>query len=211
MCKLEDEILKIAKITDAKDDFEFVEKDERHRKAIEFLNKLDKEEASADKSYTWTADYARQLWDGGVKIFSTIDEKADSIIKYLGGGTGIFALGIIAKIDSHNYYLAWLCAPSILCSLLAIYLAICARRPRGVPSLPPISQAFKFAEDYQNPTSAQRAFLGHWNLACIDMDLVCTRKAHLLEVAMKFYFAALGFLILPLLVAAAYPPGAAPS
>src|SRR5262249_7329045 len=41
--------------------------------------------------YKWLLDYARLLWDECNKTFASLDEKAENIIRYLGGGTGLFA------------------------------------------------------------------------------------------------------------------------
>lgn len=198
MSKLENDILKVAKATRPEADFDFLEEDEDHRNAKDLLQA----DIQPDKDYSWLIDYSERLWDSYTKVFSTIDEKSDSIIKYLGGGTGIFTLGIIAKTDASNYFLIWWCLPSLISSLIAIFLAVCARRPRGVPSLPPISQAKRYAEMYQDAKEAQAAFVAQWNLACVDMKLICRRKADFLELATWFYFAAISFLGLPLLVAA---------
>ena len=206
--KIEDEIFETARKigaigSDPEADSRFLEKYKDHQKAVEFLQA----EGSAQRDYEWLVDYSKYLWEQRVRIFTTIDEKADSIIKYLGGGTAIFALGIIAKADSSNYFLIFWCLPAVLCSLGSILFAVIARMPRGVPSLPPIIQVInEYVEVYENAKAAQTAFLGQWNLACVDMKLICHRKSWFLGWATWLYLFAIALLILPLLVAAIHPP-----
>jgi hypothetical protein len=174
-----------------------------HKEALEFLQS----DGNPSRDYSWAYEYAKSLWEHRTKVFAIIDDKADSIIKYLGGGTGIFALGIIAKVDSSNAYLAFWCLPAVVCALTSICFAVSARRVREVPSPPTVSQAIKeYVDSYDTADQAKAAFLGQWNLACVDMQIVCDRKSWFVEKATSLYFWALALLVVPLLVAIAYPP-----
>jgi hypothetical protein len=204
MNTLEDDILKHASVIEPLPDLAFLERDERHRDAVAFL----RAPKTPNGDIEWLAEYGKDLWTDSKAIFARIDDKADSIIKYLGGGTGIFALGVLAKVDATTAYLVFCCLPAIVCSLISVFLATLARRPRGVPSLPSVENAMRYAE--MDGIKGEVEFIAQWNLACTDMKLVCLRKAHLLELATWLYVAAIGFLVLPLLAAGIWPPPANP-
>jgi hypothetical protein len=181
----------------------FVTNDQDHQTATKFMHSS---AAIPGAHYEWVSRYAKDLWDHRLKIFTSLDDKSDGIIKYLGGGTGLFALGVLAKVDSGNVYLVLWTLPALICALMSLFLAIKARKPQLVSSLPSVQKAMTYADENPNEDEALAAFLGQWNLACEHMRLICLRKAFLIEVSTWFYSLALGLLLLPLIVAAFCPP-----
>jgi hypothetical protein len=161
--------------------------------------------------YGWVNEYAQALWEDRNKTFAVLDEKADSIIKYLGAGMGVFVLGILAKIDVHNAYLALSALPAVLSAVASVYTAIRARNPAFTPNLPSVESAKGYAEAEGNEEQARAAFLGQWHLACEDLRLVNEKKAALVARAGGLYFVALLLLLIPAGVASFHPPKGATS
>jgi hypothetical protein len=81
---------------------QYIEKAEAHKRAVEFMHEST---AKDGVEYKWVWEYAKELWELRSKVFNVLDDKADGIIKYLGGGTGLFAIGLLAKADSTSSYL----------------------------------------------------------------------------------------------------------
>jgi hypothetical protein len=156
--------------------------------------------------YHWTWEYARELWAYHNSVFATLDDKAEDIVKYLGGGTGLFVLGVLAKVDINNYYLAWWSLPAVVLALVAVLLALWSKKVGPFPNLPTVQNAVAYAEDKKNAREATAAFLGQWNLACEGAKAVCDRKAILVERGAYLVYAAMFSLLLPLVVAAYWPP-----
>jgi hypothetical protein len=181
-----------------------MERDSAHQDALRFMQDF---EAKDGVDYEWVSDYANGLWDHRVKIYSTLDDKADAIIRYLGGGTGLFALGVLAKVEPANAYLVYWSMPAVLSALVSLFFAARVKIPSFAPSAPTVKQAIvEFADADATPKKAKAEFLGHLHLACEDMKLVCNRKAAWLEWATRLYIAALFLLAMPLAVAAYCPP-----
>jgi hypothetical protein len=154
-------------------------------------------------NYDWVWDYAKEQWGYRVGSFESLETKADDIIKYLGGGTGLFAIGVLAKVDSSTVWIALATLPAVMLALFSLYYAVKAKRPDFAPSLPGIDNAKEYADGSKE---AKVAFLGQWHAACTDMKLVCRWKAGLVEKSIRFFWLAVTFLLLPLLVGIVHPP-----
>jgi hypothetical protein len=182
----------------------FVRKSEAYATAVAFMGSA---AAKENAEYKWVLDYAKGLWEYRNKVFVSLDEKAESIIKYLGGGTGLFALGALAKVDTSNNYIAFSALPAIGAALLAILFALLSKMPSAFPGLPAVKEAKECADDLETENAATGAFLGQWNYACEMARLVCGRKARRIAWATGFAYVSLSLLLLPLLVAIYYPHG----
>jgi hypothetical protein len=179
----------------------FLTNDKAHKDAVAFMEAV---AARPEIDYKWVSDYAKSLWEHRLKLFAVLDDKADGIIKYLGGGTGLFALGVLAKVDSSTAYIAWCTMPAVLLALCSIGLAMWSRRPRLSAGLPSVKNAIDYANNLPKESEALGAFLGQWNLACEDMRLVCARKAIL--VAVRPYASRELFRVRDLIVLSSGPP-----
>jgi hypothetical protein len=176
---------------------------ESYQKALEFMKTAT---AKAGIKYDWVLDYAKEYWDYRRKVLENLDEKSDSIIKYLGGGIGLTALGILGKIDDKNAYLVVWLLPSLITALAAIVLAAWARSPRPVSGLPRIEDAVLHYAEKEGTLGdspevreekAKVAFLGQWELSCERIRLVALQKAQTIRQATFCYVLALGLLLLP--------------
>jgi hypothetical protein len=182
----------------------FVEKDEAYKRALEFMEAATAKEGVED--YKWVLDYAKGLWEYRNKVFALLDEKAEGIIKYLGGGTGLFAIAALAKVDSSNNYIAFWTLPAIVVALVAILLALLSKAPGPFPSPPTIENAKQYADGLKTEQAAIAAFLGQLNLACEKARLICECKAKVVGCAVIATYTALALLLVPLLVAISQPP-----
>jgi hypothetical protein len=180
-----------------------VESNEDHVFAANFMEEF---RAKPNIKYGWVSSYARDLWDERKKVHSLVDEKADSIVKYLGGGTGIFAILALSKVDINNAYLIGWALPAVLCAIISLFFAALARRPTFSPNLPTVDSAIGYAEEDENEEIGKTNFLGQWTLACEDMRLAIEIKSRYLVWSSRFYCIALALLLLPLAAAFCMPP-----
>jgi Type II secretion system (T2SS), protein G len=175
-----------------------VEECEAYRNAKDFLSNS---VAVQGVNYKWVADYAKYLWEDYNNDYSAMDEKAESIVKYLGGATGLLIIGVLFKVDAANSYIAISTIPAVICSLIAIGLALMAKQPAPFPRLPSIQQTKTYSDYHKEESPAVGAFLGQWNLACETARLICDCKAGLLKKTMIAAFSSLVLLLVPLVVA----------
>jgi hypothetical protein len=113
--------------------------------------------------YRWVCEYAKVNYDMLHDAFNTLDEKADTIIKHLTGGTGLLALGAIGFIaqNSSNAWIALMAIPALAAALWAVRQAIQARKPSATSVPPPVRGAVQYAEEYGEHAEAR--FLGQWH------------------------------------------------
>lgn len=173
------------------------------RQAVALLTTV---KAEKDAEYKWVSDYAKIVWDDYNKACAALDEKAESIIKYLGGGTGLFVLGVLSKVDASNRHIAAWTLPAIACALIAMFLAMRAKKPAAYPCLPPVRQAKTYADSHKIEGTATAIFLAQWNLACEKAQFSCDRKAALVARAAYAAYSTLILLLIPLTVTLIWPP-----
>ncbi|MFH1920580.1 MAG: hypothetical protein ABIP48_11920 [Planctomycetota bacterium] len=94
-----------------------VHDDPAYQKAHEFKNIFSPTEGV---NYDWIEDYARLIYDRFDQADQTLDAKAESIIKVLGGGTGLLTLGAIINLPKLGLPVAIALAFSVLLALVAI-------------------------------------------------------------------------------------------
>lgn len=155
--------------------------------------------------YDWVFAYSKDLYDKYRAIYKDLDDKANEIIKYLGGGTGLFTLAVLLNITPRNAVIVGWTLPSFLLSIISVYLAMKSRQPH-VTCLPPTAKnAFGYANYYGTSRNAQAAFIGEWHRACEGMKLRIDDKAGWVKWATGSFFLAILGLLLPLIVALSLP------
>jgi hypothetical protein len=142
--------------------------------------------------------YAKDKYEHLSRASDRLEEKADSIIKYLGGGTAIVALAAFAGITKTTAPIIGLLVPSIGCALAAVWHAVQARQPTKIPVPPRVDEAMSYVHAYKAQSEA--TFLAQWHEACVKLDTVVTYKAGHVSAANKFYFWTLAWLIIAMLV-----------
>jgi hypothetical protein len=179
-------------------------KTEAHAAALKFRNEI---AVDVGKDYAWVAEYAKTLWAYREASYKTLDEKADSIIKYLGGGTGLFAIGVLSKIDVKNAHIAAFALFPLLAGIVAVFLAIYARIPMFAPDPTDIKTAKEiYADGRGSKEEAIAAFLGQWHYLCECLAMVNDKKAFVVMCATWLYWFAIALLAVPLVVAIFWPP-----
>ena len=166
-----------------------------YKRALEF--KADFSPTLDGDDYRWVCDYAQHTYDLLHDTFKYLDEKADSIIKYLGGGTAIAALAAVASVTGENAWAVLMLTPSLCCALKAVRLAMKVRAPVKTPGPPTIYEAIRYAEFHRE--KAEATFLGLWFATCEGLAAVNAKKARELHGASRWYYRTLACLALPLL------------
>lgn len=149
------------------------------------------------RDYKWAIEYAKESYQRLEKTFQYLDEKADAIIKYLGGGTAVVTLAALTTVNRYSAWLPILLLPSLVCALRAIALALSVRQPTNHPSLPRVTTAIDYVHAYHE---AEETMLGFWHECCEGLDLVNGEKAKRVDAAGLYYYRALFCLLIPLIV-----------
>ena len=157
-------------------------------------------------NYDWVWDYAEEVYDRLSKVYKDLDDKANDIIKYLGGGAGLFTLGAIANVNKDNALLMLSALPALACALLSIFFAVLARKPNENRTPPSVFSAFRFAghyldDDGEDSKKAKAIFLGQWHLACEAMGLAVDLKSRRVAWATWTFLLSIALLLVPFIVA----------
>jgi hypothetical protein len=168
-----------------------------YQAAVEFRKKFTPVKDPECK-YQWVVEYAKTTYETLHDSFDKLDDKADAIIKYLGGGSALIVLGAIATVRSDNAWLVLLLLPSLICAIRAINLAIQARSPMDFPLPPPVTKAIEYVEEYKE--AAEATFISSWHESIEGLDVVREQKAKLVARASAAYYHAVVLLLIPLVV-----------
>lgn len=178
---------------------EWITSRDSYQAAIEFMKTVRPKDGV---DYDWVSEYAKKLWDYRINMWTILDGKADSIIKYLGGGIGLLTLGVLAGINEGNAYLVAWTIPAIAAALGSIIFATRVKLPVTLSAPPPIRQAVReYAETEKKAQTASANFLGQLDVVCEGIYLDCRRKADLLVQATRCYATAIVLLLLPVMAA----------
>ncbi|MFL5339885.1 MAG: hypothetical protein ACJ8F7_07020 [Gemmataceae bacterium] len=157
--------------------------------------------------YSPVVQYARELCEHYEAVDKALDDKADSIIRYLGGGSAIVTFGAFLSVkgESHDSRIVGLCAllsllPSLICALAAVYSAIRVRMPRSAAIFPEVDWARRMAE--YNGTKDKTDINIYLMFSPISeaAHYRNVMKAKWLNRAHNFYCATLAGLIVPVIV-----------
>ncbi|NOY30753.1 MAG: hypothetical protein GXP28_11470 [Planctomycetes bacterium] len=88
-----------------------------------------------DKDYEWVAEYARFTFDQLQKANDTLDKKSESIMRVLGGGSGLLSLGAVLNLTKIGVATAFGLLSAL--ALVAVVVAVWVRVPQNT-LLPPI-------------------------------------------------------------------------
>ena len=179
------------------------ESTESYKSALAYFRAFEKKE---EVKYDWVIKYAKELHERMEKTDKQLDEKADSIVKYLGGGSALVTFGALASIkpdrpETSLFGLVALVAllPSLCCAIWAVRAAIKARRPRSTATMPSICKAITLAENYQTPEEAELNLTILYHPICEAYVEKVVRKAEYVHTSHKFYSYSLSLLLVPVL------------
>jgi len=170
--------------------------DPAYQKAHEFKDTYSPKEGV---EYDWVRDYARLVYDRFSQADESLDAKAESIIKVLGGGSGLITLGAILSLPNLGLPVAIGLAISLLVALVAIAIAAWVRVPRQTFLPPSVAWALTYADFYRD--AAPNKFLAQWHLACEGVRLAVRAKARGVKIATWCAFAAIAALTLSFFIA----------
>ena len=167
------------------------------RDASEFKRTFD---PLPDVDYGWVVAQAKEQLDDTVKIGRVLDDKATAIITFLGSGTGLLTVGLIAALADGkvNPWVTLCVLPAVICATVAVAFAVVARSPRNVYRPPDVRSAIRYAEFF--PKTGAAAFLAQVHYAICLLDVSTGRKARLVGMASWGLVVSLGLLLLPLTV-----------
>ena len=175
--------------------------DPRFKEAVEFRENF---EAAEGIDYGWVFAYATDSFERSLGIFHKLDDKANNIIKYLGGGTGLFTLAALANTNEKNAAIIGLVFFPFAASLVSIFFACLARQPNATRLPATVKTAIRYVETQGK--LAEATFLGQWHEACTAMDLTIAVKAERVKYATWAFFAAILLLAIPLYAAVHHHP-----
>jgi hypothetical protein len=165
-----------------------------YQSAVDFRKTF---QPKTDRDYAWVIEFAKDSYKELDETFTYLDEKADSIIKYMGGGTAVIAIGSLITINQIRPWFLFFLLPSFGYALRSIYLAVQARRPTTRPNPTKVTTAIEFAEAYEK--EAEPTFLGVWHECCEGLAIVNKEKSKKVDRAHRDYYRALFCLLLPLI------------
>jgi flagellar basal body-associated protein FliL len=189
------------------------EKSDDFKAAMEFY-RIFKPQDNVD--YGEPVKFARELYERYENTGKLLDEKADSIIKYLGGGSALITFGALVSLKIDNQ---WSCTlgivalvsllPSLVCAFLAVSSAINARKPQTAATLPNVKFAVEMAEYYKKQDELEpNLWLIFYPLceAALHRNL---RKAKIVHNAHTWYKRSMWLLLIPVIAIAICLVGAA--
>jgi len=144
-------------------------------------------EPKDDVDYDWVRSHASEEFRCGEARITAIEAKADSLIKYLGAGSGIVAL-LVATAPK------WQVIPTLAFLLLALLMAITALTPSEHPMLPRTSTALKFADEFQGK-KAVGSFAAKTATATAGMAIAARHKARRVQLAFWLFFLGMLWLV----------------
>ena len=149
-------------------------------------------------------DYGKQEYDRLYDVFNKLDEKANEIIKYLGGGTALASLASIVSIKPEQTALIYWLMPAFFMSIVSIGYAFWARRP--IKNYPMPSSAYDNANiviHFKDDAEKAIPFLvSMWSLCTIKAHHINECKGRLVANSYLCYLIAVAFLGLPLVAMA---------
>ena len=177
---------------------------EEYRAALDFFKQFEKK---PDVKYDWVLAYAKDLHERCGNTDKLLDDKADSIIKYLGGGSALLIFGALMSIkpEKPETCLLGLVAlvsliPSLLFAVLAMRAALRVRRPQSAATPPSVTKAIHLAESYATSEEAELNLILIYHPICEAYVHRNAVKAKHLQYAHKFYDRSLLWVFLPVVV-----------
>lgn len=184
--------------TDTDDDYE---QSDDYKAAVEYWNKFQQQE---QVDYSVALAYARELFERYDKLDKALDEKADTIVKYLGGGSALVTLAALVSVKTDTFsscllgLIALVCMiPSLVAAILAVAAAIRVRQPRASATLLPVKFAVEMAEHYKLKDNTELNLWLMFHPICEAYHFRTFRKSSWVKRAHDCYRWAIGLLLFP--------------
>ena len=180
-----------------------IEEEEEYKTALEYFNGFS---AKPDTDYTLAINYLMGLYDRLQATEKLLEEKADSLIKYLGGGTALITFGtlISLKLDSKaslivSGVMMLSLLPALIYGIYTILRAIKVRAPSKSFMPAEVNFAINCVNHY--PTK-EMTHINIWLIyhpVCAAYLIRNNRKSALLQAAHSYYAALMKCLLIPLI------------
>jgi len=137
--------------------------------------------------YSWVQRHSEEEFRQAESRVGGIEAKADSLIKYLGAGSGFIALAFMKAPP-------WQIIPALALFLAALVSVIRALSPQEHPFLPRTRTALDFADAYRNQ-EAIASFAAKLAAASVGMEIAAVSKARRVRVGFWLFLLALAWLM----------------
>lgn len=148
-----------------------------------------------ETDYGWVMDYADSEYKRLEDTLNFLDSKADSLIRYMGAGSGIIALVFTYVLSVNTWWSAVQVLPTLIMFFISMAYAGRARAPEKMPTPLHTAGAIKYAHAY--PASVARAsFAAMTGTAAIGLNIAITEKARLVRWAFRWFIYGVFWLVL---------------
>lgn len=178
------------------------EDDPEYQAAKRHYNELQLQEGV---NYDTVVAFAKEMFSRYDATDKSLDEKAEFIVKSLGGGSALITLASILsfKTDTANAMILGIVAafcfvPAMIAAMLAIIFAVRSRRPRASGGFPRGKWAFEMADFYKDEKTISVLLWLILLPKCEAAHFRAGQKAKLVKRAHVCYMWAIGLLIVPL-------------
>ena len=162
-----------------------IESDAAFKEAQDFSKKYEPKDGI---EYEWVRTHATEEFRCGEARIAAIEAKADSLIKYLGAGSGIVALLLASAPKSQV-------VPTLIFILLALLMAVTALQPGEHPMLPRTKTALEFADTFTSGKKAIASFAAKTAIAATGMAIAAEHKATRVRWAFWLFFLGMVWLV----------------
>lgn len=180
----------------------FINSDNQMKAAALFADGFtpDPEKVAAGE-YDWVVEYAPKLWDARFAIYQKLDDKATSVMTWLGGTLGLLGVGLTLAVSDGR--VPWQVAVAFLFPLAAAIAAVVvawrARVARRIYPVPYVKLCLDRVAE--NGKGARVAVLGVWHIAITRLGRVTGERSWLVDVALLLSMLAGVLLVVPLATA----------
>lgn len=154
---------------------EYIKNDKSYKNSFDFSKKFN---PNPEKSYDLLYDIAMMKYNEIYNSIRMLDEKADSMIKYLAPLSGFLGIvfGLIVLKESAGW-INIIISISILFILLSIICAVYARSPQEEYILPSIEGLSKIVDGYKEESQIKAKIASIIDNTTIAQILICDQKA----------------------------------
>lgn len=151
--------------------------------------------------YEWVKRLAVDQFSTSFADYKALDEKASSIITWIGGGTALMVIGTITSMTKNEMtpLVAGLIGIPVVLAIAAVLFALLARYGRGLYLPPAVKTAVEYAELFG--TEGETLAMGEWHLCGMLMDRNIRVRSISINRALLLGSIAVASLLLPMAVA----------
>lgn len=169
---------------------EKVRNKEEYKQASAFV---DTYKPKGGKDYKWALSHALKEYESADERLNILDAKADSLIWYLGSGSGLISLALLYGISQESTALLLAVLPTLLTLLIATICAAIARSPARIPGLPYTRDALNCIDE--NGKDAEAKFAAMIATSSVAAQLAANEKARLVRASFWLFILAASWLV----------------